>query len=419
MADRLAAIKDPTKRAAMGTRLLGSSYRELEPLLENGGDGIQDLIDRASELGDVFGEGAVADAKANRRSIAELNIVFRGLRTTLATAILPVAVKLLKAAVPLALAIKELSTHTKLFEAAAMLLGTRGLFMLVGRLGGMAGALGKLLPMMKGIAGALFKWVIPLLILEDFLVFLKGGKSAFGEILDKIFGEGAAEKVRTAINAMLGGWDQLLEYAKAVWSSIELAVKIAVGELGFAFINLGSIVADIFAKIWNGVVDGAKWTVRQLAAASDAIGASDTAKRLRDFESSMDGAKGSADWSDQVVKDREKWRLKIAGEGDDIGSNWDRMLKASKDGKKAFFDPSSAKAADAPGTLTLDPITIAASPKGRGKTGAVTNNISNVTNVNVPPGTPETMLHRIGKETAKAAKKNNAATHAALVPGQG
>lgn len=55
----LANMQDSTERAKLATQLFGRAGSELEPLLNSGADGIQELMDRAHELGLVMSDEAV------------------------------------------------------------------------------------------------------------------------------------------------------------------------------------------------------------------------------------------------------------------------------------------------------------------------------------------------------------------------
>lgn len=56
----LAGMEDSTERAKLSTQLFGRAGTELEPLLNSGAEGIQDLMDRAHELGLVMSDEAVS-----------------------------------------------------------------------------------------------------------------------------------------------------------------------------------------------------------------------------------------------------------------------------------------------------------------------------------------------------------------------
>lgn len=434
VADRVSAIKDPTRRAMLGTAMLGNSYRELEPLLEKGSKGIKALISESEDLAVVVGKDSVIAAKENKASLARLSIVWNGLATQLASVLLPVVARLTKALVPVFVWFKNITKHTHLFRAAAMLLGGGGLFALVRRFGSLGGALKAAMPFLRMFGKQLFttaiaagKVILPLLILEDFLVFLSGGKSAFGEILDKAFGKGTAEKVRNAVNGIIskfnefielvktepkkavskllewfgldptsswkgffeafvdtlnavlnafnGGWDGAKNFFKQTWNGIALIAEIAWTELKFGFLHLAAIVGDAFSKMWNGIVSGGQGAVKFLGKAAGALGASDTAKALSEAAQGLELKKSEANAEEIILKARDAERLQIAEKADAI-----------------------AKSVSSPKVNVQNNPTI---------------------QVTVPPGTPAQTANRVAAATSKAVQKNNQATRAALVPGQG
>lgn len=56
----LADMEDVTKRSIIGTKLFGETFSDLNPLLNSGSDGINNLKNQAHELGLVLGEDSVA-----------------------------------------------------------------------------------------------------------------------------------------------------------------------------------------------------------------------------------------------------------------------------------------------------------------------------------------------------------------------
>jgi hypothetical protein len=64
---------------------------------------------------------------------------------------------------------------------------------------------------LRTAAGAALRFLAPLLIIEDFLVFLAGGKSVFGRVFEEMFGAGGAEKARTWINNTIGEFQASLD----------------------------------------------------------------------------------------------------------------------------------------------------------------------------------------------------------------
>lgn len=85
----LADMEQGAQRNALGNDLLGKSYTEMLPLLNAGSDGMQELKDRADELGIVMSEEAV---KANVKfgdTMADVKDAFGGIVRELTNATLP------------------------------------------------------------------------------------------------------------------------------------------------------------------------------------------------------------------------------------------------------------------------------------------------------------------------------------------
>lgn len=75
----IAAIPDPAQRAALAIDIFGKSGTDLLPMLENGAAGLQKMIDRAHELGIVFGTDAVKAAADLKDSFDALGMQFAAL----------------------------------------------------------------------------------------------------------------------------------------------------------------------------------------------------------------------------------------------------------------------------------------------------------------------------------------------------
>ena len=75
----IAAIPDPTKRAAAAIDIFGKSGTDLLPMLEGGAAGLQKMIDRAHELGIVFSPDTVKSAADLKDSFDALGFQFQAL----------------------------------------------------------------------------------------------------------------------------------------------------------------------------------------------------------------------------------------------------------------------------------------------------------------------------------------------------
>ena len=91
----LADMEDSTERAKLATELFGRAGTELEPLLNSGSAGIQELMDRAHELGLVMSDDAVNAGVKFGDTLADVKSSIGMIGTTIGTAVMPMIQTLL------------------------------------------------------------------------------------------------------------------------------------------------------------------------------------------------------------------------------------------------------------------------------------------------------------------------------------
>src|SRR5690606_3637080 len=89
-------------------------------------------------------------------------------------------VKGAKATIPMVKGMVAFLKETKLLQAVLMVLTAKGFGMLLTATGKWVTKLGGLGGVLARVAGFVWKTLVPLLLLEDLLVFMSGGDSAFG-----------------------------------------------------------------------------------------------------------------------------------------------------------------------------------------------------------------------------------------------
>lgn len=85
----LASMEDSTERAKLATQLFGKAGSELEPLLNSGADGIQELIDRSHELGLVMSDEAVNAGVKFGDTLADVKSSFAMVVTQIGSEVMP------------------------------------------------------------------------------------------------------------------------------------------------------------------------------------------------------------------------------------------------------------------------------------------------------------------------------------------
>lgn len=90
VADAIAGMDDPTRRAAVAMQILGDSGAELLPLLSGGSAGLAEMRDEARSLGaTVSTESAAMGAQFND-SLARVQTIFQGLKNEFAASLAPI-----------------------------------------------------------------------------------------------------------------------------------------------------------------------------------------------------------------------------------------------------------------------------------------------------------------------------------------
>ncbi|WP_366654419.1 hypothetical protein [Fodinicurvata sp. EGI_FJ10296] len=90
MADALAAIEDPTRRAYLAQQLMGRSGRAMVDMMADGSAGLEDLGRQAEETGNIFSDDALDSAQAYQGALGDLSNRVTGLRNRLGLELMPV-----------------------------------------------------------------------------------------------------------------------------------------------------------------------------------------------------------------------------------------------------------------------------------------------------------------------------------------
>ena len=426
IADRVSAIHDPIKRARYGTILLGDSYRDLAPLLEKGRKGIGSLVNEADSLAGVFDKSTIEDARALRAEMGKLKVFWDGLKTQLGSALLPVMRDLTALLVPLAVRFRQLTKNTQIFKTVAFALGGAGIFKAIAAFGGLR-------KMLMLLTNQFLKVIAPILILEDFLVFMQGGKSAFGEIVDRLFGKGSADKVRAWVTETFNRvktWlsDTYTEFKPVIEEIIALAKRMVTepGAVWAEFVEgVQTMWTDLVAWIkstWLGLalatiigesVDASIGAIKVLGKVFGWLFDFITTGWSRVFESVSNFAKAFGKVLD-IIPGGRKTMEKAFG----------TTLTNSTFGKSPqekqlddWYEAARARGAQ----LERDNLASSAALKSGPPSVTANNTVDASTNMvfNVPPGTTREQAKYIADTAGKAVKKTNQATHSALVPGGG
>lgn len=258
LADSLAGIDDPAKRAALRITLLGRSGSEMGPLLDKGSKALRAARDEAKKLGVSITALDVKNAEKMNDDIARLKLEFSAFTTQVAIEAMPTVIEfvntLREGFAKNKGAIKNFLKNIK--EVVAALGGLKQIARITGIVIGLMVAgkvaagfisfiqvlkavrLGYIALKTSAIAAQVAALALPLaivgaiaaigLLIEDWIVFKEGGNSAIGQVVAKF------PELKAAIETI----DTILDTSKAWFDTWAEVWKATTGRAIFAVIDL-------------------------------------------------------------------------------------------------------------------------------------------------------------------------------------
>lgn len=245
---------DADKRNAALMKLFGEQGAKLVPLLKGGSAGVRALRKEVEELGFAFDDQFAAGAEEFNDNMTRLTKAGQGFLLQVLGPIMPELVDLseqlvkgAKAAIPMVKQLIVMAKNSRLLETAVALLAGKALVHGIANFGKLATAL-------KLATSAALRFILPLVAIQDLMVFLAGGDSVIGRRLNEWFGDGTADKARATINALTS---EVMAFVSEVK---DRAIPI-LQEWGPHLVKFGAVVAAavVGVKLFTGVM--AAWAV--------------------------------------------------------------------------------------------------------------------------------------------------------------
>jgi hypothetical protein len=190
--ENFANISDEGKQAAYAQDIFGRAGTKMLPFLRQGKEGVAKLRAEFNELGGGATAEATASASEYRNELARLDVAMFGLKSRIASAVFPQLNKLVAGASKAVANFGAWAKNTTLVDSAV--LGLAGTVTL--KLGG------ALAPYL----GAGLKFAGIFLAVDDLIGFLEGKDSLIGDLLNRAFGAGTADKVRAGLGQLKAAW---------------------------------------------------------------------------------------------------------------------------------------------------------------------------------------------------------------------
>lgn len=259
-------LEQSPEAVALLNKRLGTTSDQLEQMVTDGKISLADLkgafVDNADEIAAAFAGTSfkISDALLNVRNQFGLWVADMDESLGISTAIGTTMVK------GFTLVMDVLRrVQTRVEWLAEKLGGTEKLFQLIGTIAASAFgviALPKLLTFLttimkidKALLGAKLKMLaiiavvtLIVLLIQDFISFMKGENSLIGELFDKA-GIGAENARQTILQA----WGAIKDFLLTVWEAIKQAAQVIFGALSEWWEQNGDAVMESFSQIWEGI----------------------------------------------------------------------------------------------------------------------------------------------------------------------
>lgn len=310
MADGFASVTDASERLSIASTIFGDEIAaSLIPVLSAGSEGLEEMAAQAHDLGVVMSEEAIAEADAFNAQVETLTLALDGFRNKIGLAVIPVLTdlaerflawyeanqevidqKIVEYADAIASAFEAVASvmaavdqavggaegWARLAEIIAALAAAGGVAYVVVKMVLLAASIVEvvtavaafvgggeiLLAVLAGVVlaiGQVLAWVAllaaPFLVFQDLIVYLQGGDSAFGRLI---------ERFREA-----GGWLGSLANLMEAYGSVVGAVLGRAGQMWDAFIATVFPLVDVFEQIGSAIVDGIGGALDAVAPALD------------------------------------------------------------------------------------------------------------------------------------------------------
>jgi len=270
LADHIASIDDPAKQTQLAMRLLGRGGAELIPLLKGGGAAFEEARKKVVELGGGIDEGFIKQAKQAEEQTADLTFATQGLKTQIAGALLPVALKVVTWLKDVTVKAIEFTKHTNVLSTALIFFGTIASVKALHSLIGLAKEFGLIKPSILGTVRALLGFALPLvfvgllyLAFDELYNLLKGNKTLIGDALgpDK---EAFVAKLRGAVDSLTAAFGGLT-------GAVGGENTTAMGFFGDVVVGVAKDVAGL-VEVISALVQALGWVVEKADTAARAVG---------------------------------------------------------------------------------------------------------------------------------------------------
>lgn len=262
----LSSLGSDAERLAVAQQLLGESGLRLLPAFKGGEEAARKQLAMLRDLAVVYDEDFIAASKEATLELDLFDKQMKGVGVQIVLAVLPALRDLVRWFTPVAKSIRNVLRDTHVLSAALGVLGMVGATHILPTLGKLITKFGGFSKLLQAGTKIALRYILPFLALDDIITFLTGGESVIGDILNEMFGAGAAADI---VDELHKAWD-------LTWGAIKSLGK----TLEFVF--------NLLTQVGDEGEDAAERTESGFLKASEGIG--------KAFDSLFDGLKKT--WDD-------------------------------------------------------------------------------------------------------------------------
>lgn len=210
LADPLATMESSSERVALLSTLMGRAGARVGPLFEQGAEGVAAMRQELEDLGGGASQEMIDAAAELTDANARLDLAFLGLRSRIATGVLPMVQRGVELFTRFTVAVGRLWENSKILQAGLTVVGVVAGVVAAKMVLGFA-------PVIAAFLGMAVAAAVVLVVVEDFLVALDGGPSVLGDFTAGIYEWIDANE---GVSVIADVWKGLLETMTSVYEFI-------------------------------------------------------------------------------------------------------------------------------------------------------------------------------------------------------
>lgn len=241
----IADLEGNTERLSLAQDVLSEASLKLLPAFEGGSEAARHQLNELKDLAVVYDKDFIQAATAAKNEMALFERQMDGVGAQIILSVLPSLRDFVRWITPVAKGVRNLVRESNAFGAALGVIGTFGISKLLTYLPQLMARFGGFTGLVTRAGGIFLRFILPFLILDDVITFLRGGKSVLGDILDGMFGIGSSKKV---LDALEDTWDGLAGGVEYFWGLLK-GDQSAIDEGEAKILKFGGKMDDIFGGL--------------------------------------------------------------------------------------------------------------------------------------------------------------------------